>query len=638
VERGTELLYHQKFMRAFPTLHVALLLCCSPALATTYQVGPNRTLKTLGAVASQLNPGDLVEVDGNATYTGGIVLGRPGAAGNPITVRGVRVNGKRPVLSGGTNTIEIQGDHYVLEGFEVTAGTFRCVYHHSHDVTMRDLVVHDCAAHGLLGADQDSGSLTLEYSEFYRSGSGTSQHQIYMATDEVAHPGSVFRMQHVYMHDGVGGNNVKSRAERNEIYYNWIEGALYHELELIGPDPEGAAGSFTEGLKREDSDVVGNVLRKTQTSSVVRFGGDGTGQSNGRYRFVANTVLTQPGGSAVFRLFDGLESVEMHDNVFLVNPNLSGASNLLREVEAVWTTGQRVVAGSHNWVLTQATNVPPEWTTTTKGADPQFVSLASMDLRPSASGPLGSGCTCISSPASHDFPAALPWPEFEPPLHALEALGAAPSRSVAGTLYMGAYEERPAPGTGGAGGASGSGGTSGAGDGSGSGGASGGANGTGGASGSGGAKSTGGATNAGGASGAGGTTSNGGAANTGSGGGAGASNQGGSVSGGGSSAAGTANGSGSSGGASASGGARPTGGSSGAGPASGAAGGQGGNSGTEGDAASGDDGGCTCRIEAARPDESSQGSIIAGVFVAIAGLMRRRTGGCARIDRRRRCT
>src|SRR5262249_35695391 len=159
----------------------ALLLCSATAGATTYQVGSNRAMKTLGAVASQLNPGDIVEVDGDATYAGGIVLDRSGGASNPITVRGIRVNGKRPVLSGGTNTIEIQGDHYVLEGFEVTAGTSRCVYHHSDDVTMRDLVVHDCKAHGLLGADQDSGSLTLEYSEFYKSGSGTGQHQIYMA-------------------------------------------------------------------------------------------------------------------------------------------------------------------------------------------------------------------------------------------------------------------------------------------------------------------------------------------------------------------------------------------------------------------------------------------------------------------------
>ncbi len=98
-------------------------------------------------------------------------------------------------------------------------------------------------------------------------------------------------MQYCYIHDANGGNAVKSRAERNEIYYNWIEGALYHELELIGPDP---AGGVSEGAAREDSDVVGNVLRKRNDFAVVRFGGDGTGQSNGRYRFVNNTVITMP--------------------------------------------------------------------------------------------------------------------------------------------------------------------------------------------------------------------------------------------------------------------------------------------------------------------------------------------------------
>ena len=36
----------------------------------------------------------------------------------------------------------------------------------------------------------------------------------------------------------------------------------------------------------------------------VRFGGDATGQSNGRYRFVHNTVVLAAGSAGVFRLFD----------------------------------------------------------------------------------------------------------------------------------------------------------------------------------------------------------------------------------------------------------------------------------------------------------------------------------------------
>ena len=81
-----------------------LLVAALPAAATTYQVGPTRPYANLNAVAGLLNPGDLVLVDGNQTYPS-VILSRPGSQAQPITIRGVRVNGNRPVLSGGTNTI-----------------------------------------------------------------------------------------------------------------------------------------------------------------------------------------------------------------------------------------------------------------------------------------------------------------------------------------------------------------------------------------------------------------------------------------------------------------------------------------------------------------------------------------------------
>lgn len=212
---------------------IAGVLFAPLACATTYQVGPTRASTSLNALfaAVDLGPGDIVEVDGNVTYAGDIVMPSAdgGAPGNPVTLRGIRVNGLRPRLNGGTNTIEFRlADHVVFEGFEVTGtvtptNTFRCIYHHSDDLVIRDVVVHDCPRHGILGADQDSGSLTVEYSEIYNAGSGGSNHAIYMATDEVAHPGAVFRLQYSYVHDsdfnnsGNGGNLIKSRAERNEI-------------------------------------------------------------------------------------------------------------------------------------------------------------------------------------------------------------------------------------------------------------------------------------------------------------------------------------------------------------------------------------------------------------------------------------
>jgi len=412
--------------------------------ATTYRVGPTRVYTSLQQVSNILNPGDTVLVDGDNTYSGGIVFSRPGGPAQPILIRGIRINDRRPVIDGGTNGVAFttgstSADHYVFEGFEVRNATFRGLYHQAGDLTLRDLVVHNCN-NGLMGADNGSGSLLLEYCEFYQNGEGTSAHQIYMATDEIAHPGSVFRMQFCWIHDGTGGNNVKSRAERNEIYYNWVEGAVYHELELIGPDP---AGEVPAELKREDSDVVGNVLRKRATSygstgtfSVTRFGGDATGESKGRYRAVNNTILM--GTSAAFRLFDGLESVEMHNNVFY---SVTGAAApIIRTVEAEWTSGEQI-SGQNNWVQSGLTTIPAGWTGTLSGSDPGFIDLAGGDFTLAAGSTLiNAGTSTPQPPSGFPFPSPLFPPSAHPPQHMLLVPGSEVPRDIAGAPDIGAFE------------------------------------------------------------------------------------------------------------------------------------------------------------------------------------------------------
>jgi hypothetical protein len=399
----------------------------SNAWAATYEVGPGKPYANLNAVAPLLAPGDVVEVAGGTTYPGGVVLSRAGTASSKITIRGVRVDGARPVLAGGTNTIEVVGDHYVLEGFDITRGASRCVFHHADDVTVRDTVIHDCPGQGILGADSDSGSLSLEYVEVFACGAGQKQHQIYMATDESAHPGSVFRMEHCYVHDGNGGNNVKSRAERNELYYNWIEGAYYRELELIGPDGQDPS------LVREDSDVVGNVLRRTRGNYIARLGGDGTGDTRGRYRFVNNTMIAVEGSSPLFQLFDGIESVEMDNNVLYA----SATTPIYTDEDASWVAGKPVMIGTNNWA-SNGTLLPSGWVGTLQGDDPGFVSLAGWDLRPSAKSPLMDHGA--PNPQGSVGAETRPVPISVPPRHATEALGTARARSVTGTIDIGAYE------------------------------------------------------------------------------------------------------------------------------------------------------------------------------------------------------
>jgi hypothetical protein len=494
-------------------LLATLLFGSAAAHATTYPVGPTRPLTQIGQAMANAAPGDVIEVDGNATYSS-VRWTRSGTAAQPIRIVGLPVSGMRPRIQGGTNSVEVEADHVVVEGFDISGGSSRCFFQHGDHNTLRDSVVHDCPAQGILGADQDSGSFLLEYVEVHHCGGGDRDHQIYMATDEVAHPGAVFRMQYCYVHDANGGNSVKSRAERNEIYFNWIEGAMYHELELIGPDPEGAASGWSVDLKREDSDVVGNVLRKTSTSFVARIGGDATGWSKGRYRFVNNTIITATGSGAVFRLFDELESVEMHNNIIVTNG--TGGPNVMRAnaAEFMWVSGVNI-AGSNNWVMTGATNIPTQWTGTVSGAAAGLTNLTS-DPRPAAGSPVANaGNASLLGAPGFALPNPLWPPGFHPPLRALIPAGTAMARPTSGTIDIGAFELGPTTaGTGGAGGTTGAGGATGGAGGRGGTGGAGGRGGTGGAGGRGGGTAGVGGGAAGGSGAAGTTGAGGGAAGT----------------------------------------------------------------------------------------------------------------------------
>ncbi len=433
---------------------LAVAVCtalCFPAAAAaeTYHVGPNRPYTTLGQVASLLAPGDVVEVDGDATYAS-VRFTKPGTAQAPITIRGLRVNGKRPVVSSGTYTVHFElSNHYVFEGFEVTGGTSRCVQVHAAYITIRDTLVRDCPAQGILATDGDTGWLTLERVEVARSGSEDRRHPIYVSSDPDAYPGAVFRMQHCYVHDGVGGNAVKSRAERNEIYYNWIENGRYRELELIGRDGEVPPRAM-------HSDIVGNVFIKGpgRTSSIARVGHDDkghddTGQyygSRGRYRFVNNTFVVDRLDGAVIEAYGRLEAVEAHNNVFFRRGGPTNAAiRILDDEDALWEHGAAVTSGTNNWVMSGSTMIPSVWNGSIIGDDPGFANLAAGDVRPAAGSPLiDAGTTSApASPSGYPFPSPLYPPGYQPPLR---SVGASPDvRPVSGTIDIGAYESGQTP-------------------------------------------------------------------------------------------------------------------------------------------------------------------------------------------------
>ena len=415
--------------------------------ADTLKVGQGLQYATIEEALSNTMPGDVVEVQGGQTYKGTINLreGYGGTADKPVTVRGIPVNGMRPVLSGvGTGynnmVLLLNANHFVMESFEVigdASDSSYCIVHKADDVTLRDFVIHNCLHQGgLVGNDFGSGSLTVEYSEFYHNGGGSKggsagDHQIYMATDEEMYPGSVFRIQFCYVHDGLGGNNVRSRAERNEIYYNWVEGAFYHELDLVGPIDK------DDLPLREDSDIVGNVLiKKNSQWRIARVGGDGDGNTAGRYRFANNTMIMAGNSSTVISLQNTVETLELYNNVIFAPKAGIDVYDVNEQIGP-----DTLLFGANNWVFSGMTSIPKEWTGTIQGTDPGFVDAAKFDLRPTMSSPLiDKGITDTVSTGPMGFPRALLLPTHHPPQHVSLPIGTADGRNNQGAPDLGAFE------------------------------------------------------------------------------------------------------------------------------------------------------------------------------------------------------
>ena len=427
---------------------------------TLYQVGPTEPYPNLGTVAPMLMPGDLVQVDGNATYPGGVTFPNSGTPANKIIIQGMRINGKRPALAGtagfpgiGAFVVRFWGSHYVMEGFDLTTGTnpeaYRGFYNVADDVTLADSVVHDCPCTGISNSDA-AGSLSLQYDEVYNCGAGTEAHQIYAGSSNTLYPNAVLDIEFCYIHNGAGGNNIKSRVARTQVYYNWIEGAYYHEFDLDGADPSDQAPGAAN-LVQEVGDIVGNVIVKDPTTHglVANVGGDGTGWSDGRYRFVNNTIIlpaTPIYDEMIFQLKNAVQSIEIYNNLIY---RFGGKGvNVLDSVDWYVTTPATVI-GSNNWLPEGSTLIPAGLTNDIATANPDTVNATGDNFTPLAGGALaGAGATATPDAPGMPFPSPLATPLYLPPVESVYAIGQAPPRPVNAPIDIGAFAVpmEPTPG------------------------------------------------------------------------------------------------------------------------------------------------------------------------------------------------
>jgi hypothetical protein len=284
-------------------------------------------------------------------------------------------------------------------------------------------IIHDCLKHGILGADLESGSLVVDRVELTKINQVQldGKHVIYVATDRDAFPGAIFRVQHSYLHDNYG-TSIKSRSERTEIFYNWIDAInhprAFYSVELFGFEEY-------QTLEALNSDVVGNVLIHRGIYG-MRFGGDGTGTSKGHVRLANNTILVgdEFEKSYVIRLFQELDSVYLVNNAILRIGASKKPLALFRDgisKEGKWSSGAIKLAGNNNFFppsLSFAPGATSEWTANSVGDEPT-VNSASGQLDFSklktSQNLLNKGASLSKIPTGYGIPKPVVILEFSPP-------------------------------------------------------------------------------------------------------------------------------------------------------------------------------------------------------------------------------
>ena len=351
----------------------------------TYLIGPTHKYQKAQDVALELKPGDEVLIDAfDGEYPAPLYLTAcNGAPGRPVTVKGLRVNGKRPVIrsAGANHPVYVGSQYIVLEGIAFKGHLERALavrgktiadlrkyfddgrqgekgpndspYFISSDaISYRGirldgadhLIIRDCEVyynyHGIQGGH---ANITIEYCDVHSNAISNQSHNFYLHSE----PGTVARVQYCYIHEPFFPmNGLKSRAGRNEVYYNYF----YNNgqaMELISNNSATPATPF-------DSDVVGNVIVSTnpRCTQGMRMSGDNTGPGTyGRYRVANNTFSFLHDRSAyMLRLnpVQWVESVEVYNNIFYSSCN--GNFNLFTtSTQGKWVAGGRVT-GMNNWI------------------------------------------------------------------------------------------------------------------------------------------------------------------------------------------------------------------------------------------------------------------------------------------------
>ncbi len=389
-------------------------LAPAAAFAATLSVGPGKMYATPCAAIAAAQAGDVVEVDAAGSYDGDTCAWTT----DNLTVRGV--NGRAKIDATGASVAQKKGifviyaanatvEHFELSGAAISAADGNNgagIRHQGLNLTVRDCFFHD-NQNGILGAPlangqgaDGQGEVLIERSEFARNGAGDGQsHNMYLNRY------AKFTLRASYSHGSNVGHLVKSRAVESFILYNRLSDDesdnVSYELNL----PEGGKAFVIGNLITQNADPMG-----MENGAIIDYASESVIPVSHLY-VVNNTVINnRTQGGTFVKIAGGVTTpAVLRNNVFF------GAGTVCSQASAVL---------DHNMTM-----------------DPLLVDLAGLDYHLTAASP------CVDAgadPGTGDGVSLAPVEQYVHP-------ASTQSRSVVGTIDIGAYELGGGGGMGGGG-------------------------------------------------------------------------------------------------------------------------------------------------------------------------------------------
>src|SRR6185312_15414621 len=145
-----------------------------------------------------------------------------------------------------------------------------------------DLVLNNCYFHdnqdGLLAADNATGTITVNNTEFAHNGTGDGKtHNIYVG--KIAQ----LTINNSYFHDAVVGHEIKSRAAttiiQNSRIFDGSSGSASYSVDL----PNGGKAILSNNIIEQGP--------KSQNPAIIHFGGEGTPYAGSTLTISGNTII-----------------------------------------------------------------------------------------------------------------------------------------------------------------------------------------------------------------------------------------------------------------------------------------------------------------------------------------------------------